>query len=1214
MKIKDIIVESSNMASAEQIWDYVGGIHPKDQQGGGFLKRLIMRNPQYELKRVPLSSLHVPNDEDDGNDPYGRAMFVDVDHAREYSQHHVDKKPVVADAEGHILDGAHRAWAAAELLNRTDIMAWVPAKKLTEGQSVKQEIKDFIDSLTPADVGVEEFPGYRVHFEGFTDDCKLSSDYQRNPNKVYQQVYQDFVQREGGKKPAKSGMTGDEEYPILYSVFRVPQSKTVDTAERAYSIAYRKKQPWPRGSREEQLIRSDWQLSGLYDQYVLKQGVTESNLNEAPAGGYRLVRVVDGLDNIQANGDGSLTAIARYNGHSQRNTLHFTVNSMVGDHNMGKFPGKYVIIANPAEMPRDQAAGARAEDTWYRFNNEGEINLGRAIVLAPEGSSVPNGIKAEYYKGDRSTAIDTAFKQMNVGFHGVAGTDAVIGIKNDEYHKDFSTQYGTGATQGGQHDGSLEGYLESIPARLQGYLGHLQKSIYYAPPGERETFVTSYANEIISIYRDQITKWAMANPQEFRVSATYFNYIIQIMDAYQAIFTRAEQAYNQQYQDYRAAEKQWKASNRPPAPGQPPPLDPAPPPKMATWPPQGLDLSVPNIQLSYAKKNPQGVAESENNDTAISLSKLGKFHPGADSLAEFVPERATARYALHPDKWESTFYSLTNKDSDKLKYYGPKKISIPPGTLVGDMAIANKFYRAKTPEEKQQYAELYKASLQPYPVDVSAYRMPELLIPRQGMAEKQLDELFQPGKQNWTWKIKADNEAIAKFTVGDRDYVWQAFSHFRDDKPHKWEIQFRVVKQSTDPEKLQVYGTTGTGNSAEVMSNAVDIMREFLQYYGDGVQQIAFDAKENSRIALYRKMIQRLLPNWNADEDYSSEYGLRFTLTRPKSIAEGKEQFNYELAQKGFHFEQEINGVTYRVSNKKGGSDNINIEALDDKGQSIGFARFWMHQYKDGLESLSTQVRDDWQGKGIAANMYAVMRMLGVNIHPASTQSDDGKKMWDKWNKQGDAQHIKSMNAKMTEQGVAEDAQLPGDFKLMGQNLFLKNLARNLKQRYPDATVKLSSDRVTAYHNEGDDEALSVMGTEVMDSGYIGVGLDDAFTESFQGVLVPTIRQTTEQLLAANPGTRPALFLSTDNWNPDAWTHIATKLGYRLVADDESLDENFADGRNPGRKGLAKRSGVNTKASVSSLRKTAKNSSGEKQRMAHWLANMKAGRAKARRK
>ena len=60
----------------------------------------------------------------------------------------------------------------------------------------------------------------------------------------------------------------------------------------------------------------------------------------------------------------------------------------------------------------------------------------------------------------------------------------------------------------------------------------------------------------------------------------------------------------------------------------------------------------------------------------------------------------------------------------------------------------------------------------------------------------------------------------------------------------------------------------------------------------------------------------------------------------------------------------------------------------------------------------------------------------------------------------------------------------------------------------------------------------------------------------------------------------------------------------------EFIDENFADGKKPGRKGLAKRSGVNTKASVSSLRKTAKHSTGEKARMAHWLANMKAGRAK----
>jgi hypothetical protein len=72
----------------------------------------------------------------------------------------------------------------------------------------------------------------------------------------------------------------------------------------------------------------------------------------------------------------------------------------------------------------------------------------------------------------------------------------------------------------------------------------------------------------------------------------------------------------------------------------------------------------------------------------------------------------------------------------------------------------------------------------------------------------------------------------------------------------------------------------------------------------------------------------------------------------------------------------------------------------------------------------------------------------------------------------------------------------------------------------------------------------------------------------------------------------------------------STVWAFKVPDEVARLAENFADGKNPGRKGLAKRSGVNTKASVSDLRKTAKNSTGEKARMAHWLANMKAGRAK----
>jgi pyrimidine deaminase RibD-like protein len=64
---------------------------------------------------------------------------------------------------------------------------------------------------------------------------------------------------------------------------------------------------------------------------------------------------------------------------------------------------------------------------------------------------------------------------------------------------------------------------------------------------------------------------------------------------------------------------------------------------------------------------------------------------------------------------------------------------------------------------------------------------------------------------------------------------------------------------------------------------------------------------------------------------------------------------------------------------------------------------------------------------------------------------------------------------------------------------------------------------------------------------------------------------------------------------------------------EQNVWENFADGRNPQDKGDSKRHGVPTKASVTTLRKVAKQG-GRKGQLAHWMANMKAGRAKARKK
>ena len=67
------------------------------------------------------------------------------------------------------------------------------------------------------------------------------------------------------------------------------------------------------------------------------------------------------------------------------------------------------------------------------------------------------------------------------------------------------------------------------------------------------------------------------------------------------------------------------------------------------------------------------------------------------------------------------------------------------------------------------------------------------------------------------------------------------------------------------------------------------------------------------------------------------------------------------------------------------------------------------------------------------------------------------------------------------------------------------------------------------------------------------------------------------------------------------------------IRDGFGLNENFHDGRNPQDKGDSKRHGVPTKASISTLRKVAKQG-GRKGQLAHWMANMKSGRAKAKRK
>ena len=117
---------------------------------------------------------------------------------------------------------------------------------------------------------------------------------------------------------------------------------------------------------------------------------------------------------------------------------------------------------------------------------------------------------------------------------------------------------------------------------------------------------------------------------------------------------------------------------------------------------------------------------------------------------------------------------------------------------------------------------------------------------------------------------------------------------------------------------------------------------------------------------------------------------------------------------------------------------------------------------------------------------------------------------------------------------------------------FKKNLLQVLQQKYPDAEFKIGPDRV-----ESTDGQLSVIADTAQEGRYVGCFMWDVSTGPYKGVLGLAVKQTTDQLLRANPGKKPALFIGGDNQNPEAWSHIAKKLKYKLITDEDELEEGF---------------------------------------------------------
>ena len=108
---------------AEKILAYV-----KRTQGDGHfhMDHLITDHPEWRLTQVPLNKLRIPGTDLEQDDPYNRVLDPDREYANQLHPEDIQRRPVVVDQRGVIIDGNHRAYRAHQL-GWQEIPAYVPA-------------------------------------------------------------------------------------------------------------------------------------------------------------------------------------------------------------------------------------------------------------------------------------------------------------------------------------------------------------------------------------------------------------------------------------------------------------------------------------------------------------------------------------------------------------------------------------------------------------------------------------------------------------------------------------------------------------------------------------------------------------------------------------------------------------------------------------------------------------------------------------------------------------------------------------------------------------------------------------------------------------------------------------------------------------------------------------------------------------------------------
>jgi len=401
------------------------------------------------------------------------------------------------------------------------------------------------------------------------------------------------------------------------------------------------------------------------------------------------------------------------------------------------------------------------------------------------------------------------------------------------------------------------------------------------------------------------------------------------------------------------------------------------------------------------------------------------------------------------------------------------------------------------------------------------------------------------------------------------------------------------------------------------------------RYQGQGIAKIMYDYAKSKGYEIHRSYDQTDAGRgfWNKhrgedvrvwesfDQPYPvkfehSEYGDVDALTRLPDGTYLSIMFNQESGHDGNH-PSHYSVEFYRNSSQEVTGEGDAYKVFATVIEAI--RRFVIKMKPDSISfSASKEPEVDMARPGANVNPESraklynrlVQRYAGAMGYSVKQQEGNGKVTY---------------TLRQIKQGVAENAdnkENPADQvrnKLnpdVYEDLANSIIARVARQIVPTIRAK-STPEGYVYLKTADGLSL-VIGCSIAD-GSIGINIGTGHETTSSGPhkgAVTKIIQAVYQAAVKKYGTpsEPGTLSIDHDAGHGVWQHIAQKLG--LQYDAYMVKENFADGRNPQDKGDSKRYHVPTKSSVSNLRKFAKSHSGRAAQLAHWAANMKAGRAK----